>query len=392
MKKIIACVCALFAFLLVPVGPGFAAPDRVKVPEFTISGPFNYQNLSVFLIHGQDREGTPEYMPLTRALEEKKAKVYETGDVGRLAVENLSKDTWIMVHTGDIVRGGRQDRMLRFDMLLPPKSGKVPLDSFCVESGRWSGRGGESAQVFAAAPKMAPSKEMKIAARKEANQGKVWSSVAEQQDGLNKNLRRMKGDESLDVRSEKSATSLALALENKEVEKTVADYVAAIEPAAKGKKDVLGFAFAVNGCLNSAEVYATHGIFAAFWPRLLEAASTEALSQYEPGVKNRCTTTAEQVRDLLRFRDISSIMPLERKELSKDTRVFVWEHGPYLMYETVRPGGENIWEPWVHRSYLWQEGKSVPDASLPKAVRRQQPGGPGVPQVVSPSAEVRQER
>ena len=73
----------------------------------------------------------------------------ETGNVNSLAIENLG-DQAVFVQAGDIVKGGQQDRTLTVSLLLPPKSGRVPIASFCVEHGRWSARGGEDARSFSA--------------------------------------------------------------------------------------------------------------------------------------------------------------------------------------------------------------------------------------------------
>jgi hypothetical protein len=63
--------------------------------------------------------------------------------VNELIVENLS-DEEVYIQSGDIVKGGRQDRTLGYDLIVPKKSGKVKITSFCVEHGRWSARGREA--------------------------------------------------------------------------------------------------------------------------------------------------------------------------------------------------------------------------------------------------------
>src|SRR5262249_5531978 len=66
-----------------------------------------------------------------------------------LVVENLSPDVEVYIQAGDIVKGGRQDRVLSYDLIVPPRSGKVPLAAFCVEAGRRQPRGGgEGPQVY----------------------------------------------------------------------------------------------------------------------------------------------------------------------------------------------------------------------------------------------------
>ena len=62
--------------------------------------------------------------------------MHETGDVNRLLVENLSADTPIYIEAGDIVKGGKQYRLLTVDLILEPKSGPVPIASFCVATSR----------------------------------------------------------------------------------------------------------------------------------------------------------------------------------------------------------------------------------------------------------------
>lgn len=114
-----------------------------------ISGPFTYSNLSIFLIHGKDSITNRQFLTLNEALEQKKIIVHETSNVNMLAVENTSDDVEIFIQSGDIVKGGRQDRLISHDMLVPKKSGKMPIPSFCVEAGRWSQRGEESSVNFA---------------------------------------------------------------------------------------------------------------------------------------------------------------------------------------------------------------------------------------------------
>lgn len=71
----------------------------------------------------------------------------ETGNVNQLAIQNNGPVT-VFVQSGDIVKGGRQNRTMQYDMTLPPKSDLVLINSFCVEHGRWSNRGTEVLPVL----------------------------------------------------------------------------------------------------------------------------------------------------------------------------------------------------------------------------------------------------
>src|SRR5438309_860922 len=112
-----------------------AAP--VKNAEFTISEPITCLNLAVYLIHGEDVIPGKSFLTLQEALENNKIVLHETGTVAQLTIENVSRDTEVFIQSGDIVKGGRQDRVIAYDLIVPPQSGRVPINSFCVEAGRW---------------------------------------------------------------------------------------------------------------------------------------------------------------------------------------------------------------------------------------------------------------
>ncbi|MFX6907524.1 DUF6569 family protein, partial [Acinetobacter baumannii] len=92
------------------------------------------------LIHGASADG-PVPLTLSEALARKVFKVFETGSVNELAFENLG-DEPVFLQAGDIVKGGRQDRVLTTSVLVPPNSGRLPIAAYCVEQHRWSARGG----------------------------------------------------------------------------------------------------------------------------------------------------------------------------------------------------------------------------------------------------------
>ena len=102
-------------------------------------------------------------MTLQEAMEMDVFKVYETEDVNELIVENISPKYDVFIQSGDIVKGGKQDRVLAISVIIPRMSGKVSIEAFCVESDRWEGRGNESRKVFSSSEESVVSKELKIA-------------------------------------------------------------------------------------------------------------------------------------------------------------------------------------------------------------------------------------
>jgi hypothetical protein len=194
-----------------------------------------------------------------------------------LAIENTS-DEEVFIQAGDIVKGGQQDRIIAVDVIVPPKSGKIPLESFCVEAGRWAKREGEAADQLGSSKSSAPNAGLKYACRGLRSQRGVWDNVAMAQKKLSENV-------GADVKSGKSESSLQLSLENKKLVETVAAYEKALKECVKDKNDVIGMAIAINGKMNCGDVYASHGLFEKLWPKLLQASAVEAVTELQKDKK-----------------------------------------------------------------------------------------------------------
>src|SRR5579871_649248 len=114
-----AIVLAMFTFRRL------AAETHPAGAEYRISGPFTHDNLSVFLIHAASKPMKP-LLSLEEAIAQHKVVVYETRNVNELTIENVSNED-VFIESGDIVKGGAQDRTLKDDIILPTKSGRVNI-------------------------------------------------------------------------------------------------------------------------------------------------------------------------------------------------------------------------------------------------------------------------
>ena len=92
---------------------------------YRLEGPFTQGNLSVFLVHGKDKIKGQTFITLQEALVQRKVIVRETREVNSLTIENISGEE-VYVQSGDIVKGGAQDRMLVTDLILPPDQARSP--------------------------------------------------------------------------------------------------------------------------------------------------------------------------------------------------------------------------------------------------------------------------
>jgi hypothetical protein len=376
------------------------------VADYAVSGPYTHKNLTIFLLHGAGQSQSRAPLTLQEAMKRKLVVVRETGDVNRLTIQNRSNQD-VFVQAGDIVKGGQQDRVLALDLIVPPKSGRIPIDAFCVEQGRWNRRGNEAVAAFSASENALASKDLKIAAKAKGSQGDVWVNVSKTQEKLAMNMtvipsatpaparsgRRPEsgsvgglgmgrapqasfpppinqaripinqaageiitsdgpaasGRHSYDplalVADRASPSSLQLTLENKLVKDTSNDYVRNLSSIINGKRDVVGFVFAINGQINSADVYSSNALFAKLWPKMLEASAIEAIAELKAEEKSR-PVDASAIKAFLRE---SQTGKAETKKVTARTSVVKSETGKNLFFETRDSSRKGK---WVHRNYI----------------------------------------
>jgi hypothetical protein len=317
------------------VHPGQAPQGK---DEYKLEGPFTQGNLTVFLIHGKDRIKGQTFITLQEALVQKKVIVRETRSVNELSIENISSEE-VYVQSGDIVKGGQQDRMMAVDLILPPRSGKIPISAFCVENGRWSKRGSEEVTVFNSSANVIAGRELKLAAKNAESQGEVWRQVAVAQDKLSANTGTR-------VNGAASPTSFQLALENEKVQASAESYVKALNGIVGGKPDVIGYVFAINGKINSADVYASSTLFRKLWPKLLQASAIEAVAELRRGEKF-AAPAASAVQGFLD--DSPKGADEKQKDVSSRVQMVTRESKENVFFET-RDRAKS--DSWVHRNYI----------------------------------------
>ncbi len=321
---------------LPPVDPpeSTAPPRRIA----NISGPYTHKNLTVYLVHGENVLRGKAPLTLEEAMDRKLVRVHETSDVNELEIENVSRTDEVFVQAGDIVKGGKQDRVLSVDLLVPVLSGRIPISSFCVEHGRWTARGDESTTEFNKADEMLPSKDLKVAAMHSNSQTAVWDNVAKSQNKLS-------AAANTSVASSTSRSSLQLSLENERVRENADDYIEALRNIVESKDGVIGFVFAIDGEINSGDVYGSNELFKKLWPKLLKAAAIESVAEsYDP--KARSTVAAELISDFLA--DAETGRMTSSQNVTSRVRVIKRESGAIAFTESrdTETGA------WLHRSYI----------------------------------------
>lgn len=267
--------------------------------------PASYKNLTVFPVFTDESTSTGDLITLDQGLRSGKVKITELGadgrthaidrrqnldaaEVNRLALTNNSGKPLVLI-AGEMILGGKQDRIVGHDCIIEATNTPVPLDVFCVEHGRWSGgaafgqsRGsangsgggegsgaGSSARVEAraVAPMALPTVREKAQAKK--SQSEVWGAVSE----------------TVTVTLSASSTGdLNSVYENKHVTRQLGDYELAFKDKLSAS-NIVGVVTAVGGKVISADVFANHSLFQAYWPKMLKSYALEAVStKANPGL------------------------------------------------------------------------------------------------------------
>lgn len=322
--------------------------DSSIMGELEIQAAVSHKNLQLFLIKGKTTADNLTYTPLQKAMEEKWVEIIETSDVNELAITNHSDKT-IFIHAGDIVKGGKQDRTLAYDMVIAPKVKNEKLSSFCVESDRWHQRGEENAAAFTSNKNMLTSRNLKIASKEANSQTHVWSEVAEQQTKLSSNVSTHYSIK-VDVKDNASASSLELTLENKDLNKLKKLYKETFKDL--DLTNVTGFACVINGELYSIDIYNNQQLFLDLWDKLLDASIIEAISDLDTEADNPAYLSLEDLKKSLKIAKGKE----SSKTLNPRTEWLSKEDSTKVLFTSLDKGNASK---WVHQNLIIRDANAM---------------------------------
>ena len=328
--------CAAEAILMANLNSDVqAAPggDEKSAQGWRLGTPVSYENLTVFPVLASEQADTSGFATLDEALASGDAVVTEQGNymrrtrdgvmdptpsssaqVNQLVLVNRGKRP-LMLLAGEVVSGGKQDRIIGKDRIVPTGAEPLPLSVFCVEHGRWTDGSGK----FASAEMMVhPSVREKAAV--EQSQTQVWAAVRGGTSTSSASARGRSGGYVVG-RNGTAATAGAPAISRGTVDsviasnaptmsykqiyaspvvgKSVEEFAGQMERrfdrATEGEK-VVGVVVAFGGEVAWSDIFASSHLFKTYWPKLLRSFAVEALSR----PASRETASLDDARDFLR--------------------------------------------------------------------------------------------
>jgi hypothetical protein len=218
---------------------------------------------------------------------------YRGDEVNTLVLVNNSGKPLLLL-AGEIVTGGKQDRVIAKDRIVPVGGDPVDLSVFCIEPGRWT----ESSPVFGASAgasshgfMVQPSVRQQAMVAKD--QQEVWNSVH----GTIAQLNRVMAAPATSTGGPVGAgggfyagvntTSYAKAMGNQEISSKVDEAAA---PLTKSRELVLaqlreehaiGVVVAVRGEVVWADIFADTELLSRYWTKLVRSYAAESLTTGE---------------------------------------------------------------------------------------------------------------
>jgi hypothetical protein len=334
-RSLFAVLTAALAVIATLGGLAFvwAAPHPHKAasrPEgdWRILDPVVYENITIFPVVSSSSQDTSNFLTLEEGLASGEVVVSERGAAGmvrnrgqvrpiatpqydggasvnQLVLINRSKRPLLLL-AGELVSGGKQDRIIGKDRIVPVGADPLPLDVFCVEHGRWTG---SSSQFTASKTIVHPSVREQAAV--EQKQTEVWAAISGgtmagasgSPSAPNAPAARLRTSDLQEaISSEAPTQSYRKIYESRRVGGSVDSFVEQVQrrfaratSGLKGER-VVGVVVAYGGEVAWSDIFASDELFHQYWSKLLRSYAVEALAR--PTLRE--TASADDAREFLR--------------------------------------------------------------------------------------------
>jgi len=239
--------------------------------DFSNASNYTFKNLKLVPIRAKDNfrrilGNMGYYISLQEAMDSDKVAINEikrSGIVNTLLVRNLSTDT-LFIMSGEILIGGKQDRVVASDMLIPPNSGQAKLPVYCVERGRWkyTNNGEEFSSYYGMA-----NEHLRDIIDHKVSQQAVWSEIS--------NTNKKDG---VDSYTEAYTAHAA----KKTFRKEEQEYIDFFENVFVGQDDIIGVIAITDNIIEGADLFISNRLFKQEYRKLIYAYLDDAITYGAP--------------------------------------------------------------------------------------------------------------
>jgi hypothetical protein len=232
----------------------------------------------------RNRQRNPETINPQRTIAD--GDSIQANEVNRLVVVNKSgKPLYLM--PGEVIVGGDQDRTIGEELTVAPTGKPVPIDVYCVEHGRWGNRGLAETGVLLREISAAPTPAVARPLAAEAAKGKFVATPGPLSKNARKAVQFEEGQQAVwdrvqmennraDVKSESGAFTANYS--DKKVREGLEAYLKGLSEQIAGQDRVVGALVAVNGKVESVDIFESTPLFRKLWPKLLKSYALDALN------------------------------------------------------------------------------------------------------------------
>jgi len=260
--------------------------------SYKVLAPIRRSNLTIFPVVTDRSHDTRDFLTLDEGLRSGEVVVSEAGSfqplvrgrvrpfppggaqVNRLVLVNNSARPLILL-AGEILTGGKQDRVVGKDRIVPPKSEPIDLAVFCVEPERWAA----AKDTFGSFHAQMAQPSVRRSAIAEQDQQKVWSEVRASAGAL------ASAASPQAAREIESTSSYARVMSNDEVKQRVEAVAAPLQQSYEEvmrelrDRNAVGVVVAVNDQIIWADLFASTALLEKYWPKLIRSYAAEALTR-----------------------------------------------------------------------------------------------------------------
>lgn len=250
----------------------------------TLGKPVTHANLTIIPVLLKDADAAKkdkDYLVLDEAFDKKLVEVKEkdSESVNELVLVNKG-DQPLFVMAGEVIIGGKQDRIISKDIIIGANQ-KVTVPVSCVEHGRWSEEKGS--RTFRSGKALAHTK-LRLQTNYKQQQD-VWNEVAD------KTRKRKVENDTQTYRKVAAAEDK----DSRKVKESVEPYAKAFDKAFEDERTV-GFVVVLNGEISGVETFGSPKLFKKLKPKMLASYYVEAVDIPVDAEKAKKEVTVEAVK------------------------------------------------------------------------------------------------